>query len=306
MVVEFRSDGSMHRQWQKNPSPHMSEWTTFYDYNDANQLVTVRVEQAGTVTTTQILEYDSEGRISRVIVPGKDGTQRVAEFYSYEPDGRKKKTLHIESHYTCEGGGCGPMFGVDGTDVAYGAPGATSVTSIYDHRAHPVEHLFHDDNGELVTRLDFRYDDRGNLVEEICALQKLSSEIMKEVSPDHLDAFRKIFTIRRSHRYDEHDRKIETSTTMAADDWNRDTFEYNEYGDVSLQTSESSHGQYDFEKGELRQKSDTIRSHRSETQFLYQYDLYGNWNEKIVQSPDGHVWSLERRTISYFDYHRPL
>jgi len=36
------------------------------------------------------------------------------------------------------------MFGVDGTDAAYGAPGATSITSIYDEHGRPIEHLFHD------------------------------------------------------------------------------------------------------------------------------------------------------------------
>jgi hypothetical protein len=36
-------------------------------------------------------------------------------------------------------------------------------------------------------------------------------------------------------------------------------------------------------------------------QFRYQYDPHGNWIEKIAEAPGGPIWSVERRTISYFD-----
>src|SRR5205809_2929853 len=104
-----------------------SEWTNFYEYNDGNQLTVVRGEQAGTVTIARICEYDSAGRLFQVIVPDKEGKQRVAETYSYEADGRKTKIVHIDPELPS--GNCGTIFGVDGTDAAYGAPGATSITS---------------------------------------------------------------------------------------------------------------------------------------------------------------------------------
>ena len=75
-------------------------------------------------------------------ISDKDGKQRVAETYSYEADGGKRKIAHIDPELPS--GDCGTMFGVDGTDAAYGAPGATSITSIYDEHGRPIEHLFHD------------------------------------------------------------------------------------------------------------------------------------------------------------------
>src|SRR5438552_2990614 len=73
------------------------------------------------------------------------------------------------------------------------------------------------------------------------------------------------------------------------------TFAYNGHGDVITNISESSHTEYAFgEEGTLTPKPDSTRSHRSGTQFRYQYDPHGNWIEKIAETPGGPIWSLER------------
>jgi YD repeat-containing protein len=298
-VVEFRPDGFVQRRWYKNPAPNSSEWTNLYDYNDADQLTAVRIEQGGTIRIQQAFEYDSAGRMSHVIVHEKDGEQRIAETYSYEPDGRKTKIMHIEPELSSVHSTT--MFGVDGTDTSYAASGATSITSVYDEGDRPTEHLFRDSGGNLVTRVELRYDERGNLVEEVCGQQKLPPEMMVQFSPEQLEAVRMLFTFREHHRYDEQNRRIETSSNKAPKDRDRETFVYNEHGDVISQISESSHSEYDFEKdGGLTPKPDSTRSNRSEAQFRYQYDSVGNWIEKIVENPGGPIWSIERRTISYF------
>src|SRR5207249_3043185 len=187
------------------------------------------------------------------------------------------------------------------TDAAYGAPGATSITSIYDEHSRPIEHLFHDSTGELVTRIDLRYDERGNLVEEVCTHQKIPADIVAHITPEQLQAVQMMFTFRRRHCYDEQDRRIETSSYMVPNDLDRETCAYNDYGDVISQISESSHTEYTIgEEGGPTPKPDSTRSHRSQTQFRYQYDSHGNWIEKIVETPGGPIWSIERRTISYF------
>jgi hypothetical protein len=141
-AAEFRPDGSLERRRYKNPGPHSAEWTEFFEYNDRNQLTIQRTEQAGTITIKSLYQYESAGRISQIIVRDKDGQQRVAETNSYSADGRKRKIVHIDPELPF--GDCGTMFGVDGTDAAYGSPGATSITSIYDERDRAIGHLFHD------------------------------------------------------------------------------------------------------------------------------------------------------------------
>jgi len=298
-IVEFRRDGFVQCRWYKNPAPNSSEWTNLYDYNDANQLTAVRIEQGGTIRIQQAFEYDSAGRVSRIILHDEDGGQRIAETYSYEPDGRKTKITHIDPKWSS--GDSATMFGVDGTDVSYAAPGATNITSIYDASSRPIEHLFRDSDGNLVTRVELRYDERRNLVEEVRSQQKLPPEMIVDFSPEQLEAVRMLFTFRRHHRYDDQNRRIETSSNVAPKDLDRETFAYNDHGDVISQISESSHNEYDFGKdGGLMPKPDSTRSNRSEAQFRYQYDPLGNWIEKIVENPGGPIWSIERRTISYF------
>lgn len=259
----------------------------------------MRVEQGGTITIRQVLEYDAAGRISQVIVPDKVGGQRIAEMYSYETGARKTKIMYIDPNLPS--GDCGTIIGVDGTDAGYGAPGAARVTSIYEDGGRPVEHLFHDSSGNLVTRVQFRYDEHGNLVEEVCSRQKLPPEVIDHLDAEQQEAVRLLFTFRRHHSYDTQGRRIETSTNMGPQDFDRQTFTYNGHGDVVSQISESSHSEYSLEEAVgLTPKPDSTRSNRSEAQFRYQYDLQGNWVEKIVENPGGPIWSKERRTITYF------
>jgi YD repeat-containing protein len=231
----------------------------------------------------------------------KDGRQRVAETYSYDADGRKRKITHIDPELSS--GGCRMMFGVDGTDAAYDSPGAMSITSVYDEHGRPFEHLFHDSVGELITRVDLSFDERGNLVEEVSSSShKLPPEMLAQLSPEQVEAARTLFTFRRHHRYDLQDRRIETSLNMAPNNVDLETFMYNNHGDVIRTISESSHTECEFgEEGTLSPKPESTRAHRSETQLRYQYDSHGNWTEKITETPDGPIWSLERRTLSYFE-----
>jgi hypothetical protein len=290
-VVEFRPDGSLQRRWYKSPPANSSEWTNSYEYHDANQLTAECAGQGETVTITKLCEYDATGRILQITMPDKNRQPRVAETYSYDVDGRKKKIVHIDP--ALPSGDCGTMFGLDGTDAAYGSPGAASITSFYDERGRPCEHLFHDSGGELITRIDLRHDERGNLVEEVCSQHKLPSELIDHFSAEQLGAAQLLFSSSRHHRYDEQDRRIETSSKMAPKDVDVQTFAYNEHGDLITEISESSHAEYDFgEDGRLTPKPDSARSHRSEAQFRYQYDPHGNWIEKIVETPGGTIWSL--------------
>lgn len=297
-IVEFLSDGLLLRRFHKNPPPH-GEWTSIYEYDsDSGHLSTERVDENGRLTSVRCLEYDSARRLSRVIVVDKDGGQFVAETYSYGRDGKMTKVVNIDSHL--DTGNC--TFGVDGTDAAYGAPGATTITSLYDGNKRPTEHLFHDGQRELVSRIDLRYDDRGNLIEEISTLHKLPAEMAPELNAEQREAMRKFFVFGRRHRYDDQNRRIETSSIVPRDDQDTRTFAYNDHGDVISEISDHAHSEYGLgEKGTFITQPDSTRADRSETKFRYQYDRYGNWIEKIVETSGGPVWSVERRTIHYFD-----
>jgi hypothetical protein len=190
------------------------------------------------------LTNDSAGRIATLIMPDRNGNPRAFETYTYGAAGRKTKITHVEDALpsgTCGPQGCGTFFGPDGTDAAYGAPGAATITSIYG-----------------------------------------------------------MFRIHQLHRYDAHNHRIEKVVRLAHN-VDRETFTYNDHGDMISQTSEETgRAAYDVgEDGRLMVKEETARSQRSEGRFRYQYDSHGNWTEKIGESPEGQIWSIERRTITY-------
>ena len=298
MTVEFRQDGLLIRLHQKEPD---NEWTSFYEYDGNSDRLTVeRVKRTGHVTVARQLEYDSAGRLVRVIVPDKNGEEYVAETYDYDADGRRHKVQTIEP--LVPAANCGIFFGVEGSNLGFGMPGVATITCNYDERGRPAEHLGHDSGGELLSRIDLVYDERGNLIEESSSYQKFPPEITAQCNAEQLETMRRLFTFSRRHRYDDLNRRVETSSNVPSADQDSTTFAYNDHGDVILEISESSHSEYELpENGALITKPDSTRARRLETRFRYQYDTHGNWIEKIVSTADGHVWSTEHRTIHYFD-----
>ncbi len=245
-TVEFRPDGSLQRHWYKNPTPLSSEWTNFYEYSDDNRLVRVRTEQTAFGNVARRYEYDFQGRISQMIFVDKEGKERLAEVYSYESNGTKKKIVEIQP------------------ELLYAACTSAAIA-----------------------------------LKKFPLSRKFQPKWLR--SSKQLEAVRTMFTICRRHRYDEHDHRIETAEYMAPNDFERETFAYNEFGDVISRVSESSHAEYSFEEeGELIPKPNSTRSQRFETQFRYEYDPNGNWIEKIAETSGGPIWTMERRTIRYF------
>jgi hypothetical protein len=79
--------------------------------------VIVRTENMSGIVDLQRYEYDSAGRLVRLIARAKDGGDRLAESWEYDAAGRKIKTLYVDlaaqrpnTHY---------VWGVEGTDSSY-------------------------------------------------------------------------------------------------------------------------------------------------------------------------------------------
>ena len=111
----------------------------------------------------------------------------------------------------------------------------------------------------------------------------------------------------RKHRHDALGNRIETiSSLFGSVGRDRETLEYNQYGDPIAQTSEDESLEYGFADEGAPLETRPGEHHRSEARFVYEYDLHGNWLTKITESrhgdnPDFSVSSTERRTLTYFD-----
>ncbi len=308
-LIEFRPDGSFASRRHHNPDG--SEWMSTYEYDGAGRLVTVRTENASQPVDFQRYEYDSAGRLRHILVPTPDGSHRIAESYEYDATGRQKKTLHVD--VTTQSSDTMYLWGVEGTDCGYSAPGAATLTTLHNTRDQPAELLFHDQDGRALSRVAFAYDELGRLVEEAQTMvaEVLPPAVLAGMSSTDLEAVRALFgagPLRRVHRYDARGHRVETHASFfGALGRDSKAMAYNDHGDQIEEISE--HEQRDFHiggPGQLTESPASKRVSRSEARFHYDYDARGNWIRKAVESRSGtdqdfSVSGIDLRTLDYYD-----
>ncbi|HTR39541.1 MAG TPA: hypothetical protein VMH80_26895 [Bryobacteraceae bacterium] len=303
-MVEFRPDGALLQRWHRNPDG--SEWTSTYEYDGNGRLLAIRTQSLVGESNREIREYDDAGRLTRRIARNADGRERVVESYEYPSAGRQAKIFHVDPRGPTING-----WGVEGAVGIFSAPGAATVTKIYE-REHPVEVLFHDAAGVLLSRVDFRYDQAGNLVEE--AQSKLAflfpAETQSQMSVAQMETIHTMFgddghPLRQLHRYDGMGNRIESISEMGLLGQYRRQWTYNSHGDQISEVDEDEHMEYGIsDTGQLSEGPTKETRTRSEARFRYQYDAQGNWIEKIVENRAGdnnefRLSSTERRSLTY-------
>jgi hypothetical protein len=301
-TVEFRPDGSLVRHWRQKPDG--SEWTITHAYDDAGRLVSIQEESSSGANHLRLHEYDQAGRLMRLLFRNSDGSERTIETYSYDAEGRKTKT-HAAPRLPNYG------YGIEGSEAFYSAPNAARITTIYNRADRPEELFFQDATGALLSRVDFRYDESGNLIEEAQTNidSPLLSSVREQLNAEQLQAVRGLIAgpnLHLRHRYDALGRKIETLTSLFGSlSTERAVMEYNQYGDLVAQTSEDETHSYGLDDEGQLAEGPVSRKH-SETRFRYEYDVHGNWFNKVTESchgdhPDFTLISTEHRTLTYFD-----
>jgi YD repeat-containing protein len=307
-MVEFREDGALDRQSHRNWDG--SAWTSAREYDEVGRLVRMWVAGATEPVDLQRYEYDAAGRLARIVARAQDGHERVSESYEYDAAGGKKKTLHVD--VAAQRPNTNYFWGADGTDSGYSAPGTAAVTTLHNTSDQPIELVFHDAAGQVLNRVEFVYDDAGHLVEEVQTrvADMLPPEMVAQMNPAALTAIRALISDpgRRSHRYDARGRRIETRSALFGPlGHDRKTMAYNDRGDQIAEISEDERRECAIDdEGRMSEKPAGQGVSRSEARFRYDYDVRGNWIEKVVESRSGadgefSVSSIERRTLAYYD-----
>ena len=310
-IVEFRPDGSLARRWHHNPDG--SESTSMFDWDASGRLVTVRTENSARPVDIQRYEYDTTGRLVRIVATASNGLERIAESYDYDEAGRKKKTLYTD--LTIQGSHTHSSSGVEGSDLAYSAPpGTVTLTTLHNTLDQPTELLFHEMSGRALSRVAFVYDGAGHLLEEVQTIleEGLPPEMLTEKNPAQLEAMRGLLgtgavPVRRLYQYDPQGRRVEIRTWLfgaLGRYWT--TMAYNDHGDQSNEISE--HEQREFtiaDNGRLLESPAAPRVRRCEARFQYDYDAR-NWIKKVVEARGGAdrdflVSNIEERTLAYYD-----
>jgi YD repeat-containing protein len=331
-TLEFRPDGSLARRLHHNPDG--SEWKSTYEYDERGRMTAMRSENGAGVVDLVHYEYDDAWRPARVIARSDSGGDRVVESYDYSPAGCRTKTHFID--VAAHGPKHNYFLGVEGTDTHYSTPGATTFTTVYNEFDRPTDLFFYDGAGRQLSRVEFRYDPDGNLVEEAqtIAAEMLPPEMLASMNPAQSETMRRLFGMAgepmrtmhslqqlraqrtRSARLlgksfrscvaalrglcacNEQGRRIETRSRMGPLGGNVRTMAYKDHGDLIGETSERDERQCGIDdEGRLSDASTRESVSRSEARFRYDYDARRNWVMKTVEGTS----SVERRAITYFD-----
>jgi hypothetical protein len=316
-VATFRADGQLSEIEHHNPDGSVPREVRVYD--DAGRLTEDQWWSNDVLTRRVIHTYDISGRSASAVTVDADGTKHETERCHYDENGRKTKVIFLPvpetSGATCSTGSCGTMYGVEGTDVAYSAPGATTSTTIYDEHEHPSEVVFHDASNALVSRVVFSTDQDGCVMSERMEFagpggllgpaidanmptdERASlMELLQTVFEDHT------FSL-ATYAYDEKGRRVETVRRMGTLSEERVTVRYDDFGNPVKEIRSDANREMRMDDGVV--KTEERPSHVQHTKFEYQYDAHGNWTERIVSqrlepNADERPSNIERRTIAYY------
>jgi YD repeat-containing protein len=317
-VASFRPDGAVSTRDAHNPggSVQHSRWL----YNSAGLPIELDSWTNDGPVSQTIYIYDASGRPIRTEYVGSEGKRSDVETCTYDAAGRKTKVRflpHTEVDTTCEAGkacGASTMYGIEGTDASYGAPGATTMTTIYDEKELPSEVVFHDANHNVVGHVIFTRDSAGSLLKEEMHFGETSSffqGIVDKSPPERREAMAAMLKAvigdrfsAVSYKYDNSGHMIERTITMGNLDGDRTTYRYGDHDDPIEETTEHrSRGADLGENGSVQYSPDRVNVQHNRLE--YRYDAHGNWTERIVSiqsesDTDFQRSNMECRTITYY------
>jgi hypothetical protein len=315
-IETYDRDGRTTSVVGENPNGSVS--TSTYIYSGDGHLTEIRSELDGIVTGSAISQYDSNGRPVRTDQT-QGGIKWQAMSCTYDDAGNK-----VEVQFPLPGSVLAEMIasarkaqqGSSG-QVGYDVSLLSTRTTYYDSRGSLLEELRHNENQELIGRVSYAYDEGGRLAEkreeigqefsfgsalENAAIDPLEREAIEKALEQILPPGTSMF--RTTYSYDDQNRKSEEITHQGPFGFSKQTFEYDEYGNVT-----ATH--YLSENSELQatpdgQLSNAIppRRHSYAHRYGYTYDAHGNWIQKTLTSVDDannqpHYADVERRIITY-------
>ena len=303
----FRSDGKLDENRHFNPDGTIPRTKNLY--NKSGLLTETQFWKDESLENQVFYSYDPAGRHVRTVSLNHGGTERETETSTYDSLGRKTTVRFL---YPPEGTGH-ISYWIEGADHGVGAPGAVTMTTVYDASNLPTEVLFNDGHKALVRRVVLTRNEASKLIKVECLFGDLPPFPEAETQGGKpgmpvADLLTKVFGPSQAlstttYAYDENGLLVERATRMGSLGGERTTFRHDAHGNAIEESKVHEHREYDAgEHGELhvtKEWSDT-----QHTRFQYQYDTQGNWTERVVwgrpePNPNFERRNVERREIAY-------
>jgi hypothetical protein len=290
-IVRFRPGGAIGENEHHNPDGTISQ--SSYIYDTAGRMQEARFGMNDGPVSRNLYLYDERGRLARVVGVEPDGTEREAETYSYGQDGKRTKVYFVPKQFVNAF-----MYAIEGTVQSYGAPGAGTITTLYDDGGRPSEVLFHDADRRLLRRVVFTRDGMGRLITEEMHLGEESP------FPELLFGANSVLST-TTYVYDAKGRILQRRTRMGELGERHTTFRYDDHDNPTEETNEDVSREMQIDDaGALHTAKE--RSSTQNARFDYTYDAQGNWLERVVwgrleSNPNFERSNITRREITYYD-----
>jgi hypothetical protein len=307
-LVTFDRNGRVVQLDQRGAEGSVFRTTLSYDGDGR-----LRETEAGTAGADLVhrvaYTYDETGRPLSVTETADDRIPRVTQTSTYDERGRRTNTHVLPP----EAQKCG-TFGIEGSEISYGAPGVTTIMTSYDERDRSREVLFRDASGAVIRRVTLTRDGDGRVVTEeaqTIAPFALPDPAMPMSAEDHeqMQALvMQVFgVIRTTYEYDAGGLLVHRTQQMGMLGEERIAYTYDERGNAIAEFHESVNREMQLNaEGGPTSSGDTKRIH--EVQFSYEYDAGGNWTDRIARSRFSSTAEFEpsnsnreRRTIEYYE-----
>jgi YD repeat-containing protein len=280
-LVRFRPDGQI-----AEADPRIT-----FTYNEAGRLLETSFPDGKIVCT-----YDEKGRLIRTVRIDEKGNSSESGIFRYDSGGRKTRIQFVAKLQ----GDSDMQYAIDGTEIAIGARGAATVTTVYDDHDLSVEALIHDATHQMLRRATITRDSAGRVVkgEVLFGTEPLFPDLeskLKDAPPETRESIRAAIVAgfgsngvfaSYAYTYDQKGRRMSRVIRLGKMHEDRTTYVYDDH-DNPIETAGEDEGG------------------RQRTRFIYQYDAQGNWTEKETwpeaeHDKDFRRWSIERRQITYF------
>ena len=316
LVATFRPDGLLSEIEHHNLDGSVPREVRIYD---DGRLAEYQWWANGELTRKILHTYDVSGRPVTSVMIDAQGIERVAERYRYDDNGRKTKVVFLtvpeDGAPSCSTSSCGMLYGVEGSDAAYSAPGATTSTTTYDERDLPLEVSFHDVNNSSICRVVFARDQDGRPQSERMQFERQATffglandsgvaieerESLAQLLPTIFEDQTLSLT---TYAYDHEGRRTERIRRMGHLSEARTIFRYDDHDNPVEEVTEERSRDMRIENGAAKIDERPFRVQY--VRFEYQYDTHGNWIERIVWqrgelNREEQRSNIERRTITYY------
>jgi YD repeat-containing protein len=312
-TTQYAPDGRILEQ--RTGSSDGSEWIMSYTYYPDGRLLKIvsgKANSAPSSETTYL--YDGAQRLI-----GMKWGDKIQVRYQYDEKGRKSviesydsKPLPPNTAYAAHW---------EGTDLGFAPyPGGTFTTS-YDERGVATGAELHDAEGTLVGHIVRKFDSEGRVIaeEQVADAPQVSlpEEFRSKLNPEQMKSVRAMMAGMQntviSYSYDAQGRVTERHRTGGVFGQQVTVTSYNDHGDKASERQttvmRSDTGPWQLtEAGAFipEGKPNSPQPPLSfETQYVYQYDQYGNWTEQTIVSrsqPDEAFGpgAVIRRKLTYY------